>query len=201
MQTLAAWDAITTQDEANDLLALMGLKPTSFSEQEWRTAPLNRLDPSSRLASLPAHRSAPPSAPRSSFSLPAPMTSLIGRQPLVELICERLREPGVRLLTLLDPGGIGKTRVGLEVARQMRTEFADGVFFVSLAATHDPTWVPSTIAQVIGGGVTSPRRIRSSRRPSCSFNVSAIAGERQHAGPLRTGRPRSRSLERGSHVV
>jgi ribosome-binding protein aMBF1 (putative translation factor) len=45
IQTLAAWDAITTQDEANDLLALMGLKPTSFSEQEWKTAPLNRLDP------------------------------------------------------------------------------------------------------------------------------------------------------------
>jgi hypothetical protein len=52
IQTLAAWDAITTQDEANDLLALMGLKPTSFSEQEWKTSPLNRLEPSSRLAPL-----------------------------------------------------------------------------------------------------------------------------------------------------
>jgi hypothetical protein len=146
IQTLAGWDAITTQDEANDLLALTGLKPTSFSEQEWKSAPLNRLEPSSRLASPPAHRSAPPSAsraaPRSNFRLPAAMTSLIGRQPLVELICERLREVDVRLLTLVGPGGIGKTRVGLEVARRMRMEFADGVFFVSLAAIHDPAWVP-----------------------------------------------------------
>jgi predicted ATPase len=153
IQTLAAWDAITTQDEANELLALMGLKLTSFSEQEWKSTSLNRLDPSSRLASPPAQRSAPPSAsraaPRSSFSLPAPMTSLIGRQSLVQLICIRLRESSVRLLTLLGPGGIGKTRVSLEVARQMRTEFADGVFFVSLASIHDPTWVPSTIARAI----------------------------------------------------
>ena len=115
IQTLAAWDAIATQDEANELLTLMGLKPTSFSEQEWKTAPLNRLEPSSRLASTPAQRTAPPpaerGATRSSFSLPAPMTSLVGRQSLVQLICERLREPGVRLLTLLGPGGVGKTRL------------------------------------------------------------------------------------------
>ncbi|MFL5586861.1 MAG: ATP-binding protein [Ktedonobacteraceae bacterium] len=154
IQTLATWDAIATQDEAIELLALMGLKPASFSEQEWKTAPLNRLEPSSRLASPPVQRTAPPSAERaatrSNFRLPAPLTSLVGRQSLVQLICERLRDPGVRLLTLLGPGGVGKTRVSLEVARQMHVDFADGVAFVSLASIQDPAWVPSTIAQVIG---------------------------------------------------
>src|SRR5439155_16268843 len=99
-------------------------------------------------------RTAPPSAERaatrSNFRLPAPLTSLVGRQSLVQLICERLRDPGVRLLTLLGPGGVGKTRVSLEVARQMHADFADGVAFVSLASIQDPAWVPSTMAQVIG---------------------------------------------------
>jgi len=65
----------------------------------------------------------------------------------------------VRLLTLLGPDGVGKTRVSLEVARQMRADFADGVSFVSLASIHDPTWVPSTIAQVIGLIEASAKRM------------------------------------------
>jgi predicted ATPase len=162
IQTLAAWDAIVTQDEAIELLALMGLKPTSFSEQEWKTTPLNRLEPPARLASPPAWRTDPPAAASaatlSSFSLPVPMSSLVGRQSLVQLICERLRDPGVRLLTLLGPGGVGKTRVSLEVAGQMRADFADGVAFVSLASIHDPAWVPSTIAQVTGLTEASAQR-------------------------------------------
>jgi len=78
-----------------------------------------------------------------------PTTSLVGRQPLVQLICERLRDAGVRLLTLLGPGGVGKTRISLEVARQMREDFADGVCFVSLAPISDPELVIPTIAQAL----------------------------------------------------
>src|SRR5215470_9924801 len=45
VKTLASWDAITTQVEAIELLSLMGLRAESFSEQEWKAAPLNRLEP------------------------------------------------------------------------------------------------------------------------------------------------------------
>ena len=58
-----------------------------------------------------------------------------------------LRTAEVRVLTLVGPGGIGKTRLAIEVANQARADFADGAFFVPLAVTRDPGLVPSLIAR------------------------------------------------------
>ncbi|HEU0000295.1 MAG TPA: NB-ARC domain-containing protein [Ktedonobacteraceae bacterium] len=147
IKKLAGWDAITTQFEAIELLALMGLRPESFSDEEWNAAPLNRLEPA-------PHNNVPDMA--SSFAalsayapVPAPSTSLIGRETLVQALLERLRQPSVRLLTLLGTGGVGKTRLALEVTHAARQDFADGVFFVSLATIRDAVLVPSTIVQAL----------------------------------------------------
>src|SRR6184192_3994328 len=68
--------------------------------------------------------------------LPLPPTSLIGREPEVAEISALLKQPEMRLLTLLGPGGIGKTRLAIAVATQMRSFFVGGTCFVGLAAVN-----------------------------------------------------------------
>jgi predicted ATPase len=151
IKTLAAWDAIVTQAEAIDLLELMRLKPESFTAEEWKRAPLNRLAQEAAPAPAPAP---PPLAllrPASGALpvIPVPPTSLIGRADAIGAICDRLRQPGVRLLTLLGTGGVGKTRLALAVARELVEAFPDGVCFVSLGAILDPALVASAMLEAL----------------------------------------------------
>jgi predicted ATPase/class 3 adenylate cyclase/DNA-binding CsgD family transcriptional regulator len=77
-------------------------------------------------------------------------TPLIGRELEVGVVCELMRHDEVRLVTLTGPGGIGKTRLGLQVAADFVDSFADGVFFVDLASISDPELVMPAIAQILG---------------------------------------------------
>ncbi len=86
----------------------------------------------------------------SKHNLPAQPTPLIGREKEVAAAQQLLRRADVRLLTLAGPGGVGKTRLGLQVAANLIPDFIDGVYFVSLAPVGDPTLVVSTIAQTLG---------------------------------------------------
>jgi predicted ATPase/class 3 adenylate cyclase len=81
--------------------------------------------------------------------LPSPPNRTIGRADDVRAIADRLRVDGVRLLTLTGPGGVGKTRLGLEAARAVKADFADGAFFVSLAALQRPAEVPAAVVKAL----------------------------------------------------
>ncbi len=83
-------------------------------------------------------------------NLPVPLTSFVGRRQEVQEVSALLMQPEVRLLTLMGTGGIGKTRLAIEVAVQVRGQFADGVCFVPLAVVHDPAAVLPTIATTLG---------------------------------------------------
>lgn len=102
------------------------------------------LSPTHPVTSSPAHLV--------TVLLPTPATPFIGRTNELAQIVERLangRLGNGRLLTLLGPGGIGKTRLAIEAARQVQTHFADGAVFVDLTAVADSTLIPNTIAHAL----------------------------------------------------
>jgi len=79
--------------------------------------------------------------------LPTPATPLLGREAEVAVAAAMLAGDEVRLLTLTGPGGVGKTRLALRVAAELRDAFPDGVHFVSLAPLTDPALVVTAVAR------------------------------------------------------
>ncbi|MCX6045034.1 MAG: helix-turn-helix domain-containing protein [Chloroflexi bacterium] len=90
----------------------------------------------------------------SSLVLPRAATELIGRNTDVVAVCAMLERPAVRLVTLLGPPGVGKTRLALQVlaslAHRRESNIADKVGYVSLVSVHDPNLVGHTIISAIG---------------------------------------------------
>ncbi len=92
---------------------------------------------------IPAAMTGPPP-----HNLPAMMTSFIGRQKAIADIKQLLSEG--RLLTLTGSGGSGKTRLSIQVAQELLSDYPDGVWLIEFAALSDPALVVQTIANVIG---------------------------------------------------
>jgi non-specific serine/threonine protein kinase len=82
--------------------------------------------------------------------LPHATTSLVGRTGEAAAILDLIANPDARLITLVGPGGVGKTRLASYVALQALDQFPDGVTFVNLAAISDPTLVPTVIGATLG---------------------------------------------------
>ena len=114
-------------------------------------------------ARVPAHH--PAVDELSALSLPLPLTALLGRDADVLALQHWLADPTARLITLTGPGGAGKTRLALELARAIAAEGTDRVVFVPLAAIRSPEFVASAIAEALGlSDVTVldlPRRARA----------------------------------------
>ncbi len=96
-----------------------------------------------RLVALPAPA-------REAAVLPEPLSSFVGRRAEIAAVLELVGDPGVRLLTLTGPGGIGKTRLALQVAAAARDTFPDGAVYVELAPISRSELVAQAIGQALG---------------------------------------------------
>lgn len=90
----------------------------------------------------------PPLRAQAPSNLPAAASAFIGRRDEVDRIAEAVRRH--RVVTLTGPGGVGKTRLALEVASALTSDFADGVWWIRLAAVMKPDLVVPTIGEVTG---------------------------------------------------
>jgi predicted ATPase/transcriptional regulator with XRE-family HTH domain len=137
-----------------------GLRTSIYRDTATRLAQALRLEGSARAVFQQAARRAPAGVSRMSpieaasrlaiHPIPAPLTRLIGRADELTAVVGALRSGTVRVLTLVGPGGIGKTRLAIEAADKIAADFADGACFVSLAVTDDATMMPSLMARELG---------------------------------------------------
>ncbi len=124
------------------------------------------------------------SEPRPS-NLPVPRTAFIGREHEAAALRQLLGRDDARLVTLTGPGGIGKTRLALQVAGEIGDQFPSGVCFVSLSVVGEPGLIASTIAQAVGVRETG--------------NQSAQEGLKDYLGGL--DRPMLLLLDNFEHLV
>jgi non-specific serine/threonine protein kinase len=88
--------------------------------------------------------------PEPAQALPSPLTALIGRSREETALFDLFDRDGVRLLTLTGPGGVGKTRLAIEIANAYAKTAPDSVYFVPLAAVTDASLVPASISAALG---------------------------------------------------
>jgi len=89
-----------------------------------------------------------PDGASAASSLPMSLTRIVGRDNVIAMLTAELLQR--RLLTIVGPGGIGKTTVAVAVAEAVRASHRDGVWFVGLASLTDPELVPSALSTVVG---------------------------------------------------
>ena len=118
----------------------------------------NRITHLSNLTQIP-NISPPQKSAISRNNLPVLPTPLIGRIHELDELNRLLQDPGCRLLTLVGPGGIGKTRLAIETASQIQDKFSDGVVFTPFASVNSSRFIVPVIADSVGFAFQSENRI------------------------------------------
>jgi predicted ATPase/DNA-binding SARP family transcriptional activator len=119
-------------------------------QAELKTAP--QPETTALFEQIKASKAAPTPSAQSTTArtnLPRALTPFIGRAQLVADLAERFTRVGERLITLTGSGGMGKTRLALEVAKVVQLHYPHGVWFIDLAPLSDPLLVPQAVAATL----------------------------------------------------
>ena len=131
-------------------------------------------------------------AERGPRPLPAGTTSLVGREQAIGELAGLLARPGVRLVTLTGPGGVGKTRLAVAVGERLANRFGSGTAFVPLAAVTQPGLVLAGVARAVGAelaGTCSPLEALAERLSDEAWllildNLEQVIGAARDLGAL-----------------
>ncbi|NJO81530.1 MAG: helix-turn-helix domain-containing protein [Blastochloris sp.] len=115
----------------------------------WMAAALAGAEPEAAAPETTTHRPLPPRPPTPLPGLPTYLTPFVGREREQAEIQTLLTRPDCRLITLLGPGGVGKTRLAIETARRLEA-FSDRIAFASLASVLEPESIVSAIGDALG---------------------------------------------------
>src|SRR5688572_8379397 len=110
----------------------------------------------------------------SGASLPLPLTVLLGRDGEVQTLRRWLADPATRLITLIGPGGVGKTRLALELARASADDGSRRVVFVPLAAVRESGFVAPAIAEALGLSDVSARDLPTRAHVACDDHPTLL---------------------------
>jgi len=115
----------------------------------------------------------PPRSLNSSVgNLPIDSTNVVGREDLIRRIAELLDRPGV--ITLIGPGGVGKTSLAIRAGHEVRAKFPDGVWFVDLAAESDPRGVAGAVTHAMGVARRSGQSLETTLRDVLSSRQALL---------------------------
>ena len=118
----------------------------------------------------------PPLRSLNQTNLPSPPTPLLGRKKELADLLRLFRAEDARLVTILGPGGIGKTRLALETASELVTAFDDGASFVDLSAVREPELVESAIAAALDVSGAVAEHIRDHELLLVLDNLEQVVG-------------------------
>jgi len=135
--------ALRIYHELEDLLRRENATPSEDTVRIFR-----RIAGEARQSATVSHEAAPAARPAVSGYIPSPVTELVGREK--DIVEVKAALGAARLVTLIGTGGVGKTRMVLQVADEVREEYPDGVWFVDLAPLTDPALVTQAVAATLG---------------------------------------------------